>query len=116
MGHKSTLGSEIVQVSTVETGNGTSSKTFSSKTSELIEAWIDVTAVTGGGEFTFNLQTSIDETKFATVAQELNVNSIGVFPIQINRHEHALGKLSRVTWVKNAGTNMTFSIRMGRME
>lgn len=116
MGHIRTFHEQEVQSSTTETGAGTSEKTFSSKTAQSIEAWIEVTAITGGGDFTFNLQTSIDETNFATIAQEVNVTATGTFPLVVNRFDDPIAILSRVTWIKNAGTNMTFSIRMGRME
>ena len=110
------ISEQEIHPSTTETGSGTSDKTFASKTSRTMEAWIDVTAVTGGGDFTFNFETSIDGTNFATIASELNVTAVGRYPIAVSRVDDALGIESRVSWVKNAGINMTFSIRMGRME
>ena len=105
-----------VQASTTETGAGTSEKEFSSKTAKTIEAWIEVGAVSGNGDFDFNLQTSIDGINFTTVASLSNVNATGTFAIVINRADSPTGVISRVTWTKNSGTNLTFSIIMGRME
>lgn len=105
---------EAVQAATIN------SAVMKVETARVVEIWVEVTDNSGGGNFDFIVQTSIDTEATSPVfdneKQVSGITATGIQKIVVNRADNALGTLLRVQALKNSGTDLKFKIRAIRME
>jgi hypothetical protein len=110
-----TISQETIQSLATKSAAGTSEFTRGSKTSRVLEFWVNVTAITGGLTLTPYIETSLDGTNWVTQKTMTGITAAGIYTTVVNRADYALGKSIRVSWTLG-GASATFEILMGRME
>ena len=103
------------EASSEKTASGNAAS-FDGSAARIIEYWINVTAIGASADYDFNAQTSIQKlgstspSPIFLTQKTLNITATGLYVIVINRVDHALGLLNRLSWVKNT-TEITFDAK-----
>lgn len=104
----------VYRALTLQDGDGNAAE-FSARTAKAIEFWINVTALGTSGDYDFNFDTAAFDlgggasTVWKT-QNTLNVTATGLYCVTLNRIDHSLGLISRLSWTKNT-TSITFDVK-----